>query len=265
MNYNFLIIGGDKRFSMLATKLKQDGNNVKTFANRVEEIQEIDTIEDIYKENYEIVVSSLPLTKDNINVYTPLSKKIITLEELKNISKDKMLITGDDIMKDEATTILNTIPTAEGAIKKAMEETTYTLMNSKAMVLGFGRVGKILCNRLKQIGMEVYCEARKDIDLAWIKAYGYQAIPLEKMKENICKMDVVFNTVPFRILDKSTLILMSKETLIIDLASMPGGVDYKVAEKLGIKAILASGLPGKIAPDNASEYIKEYIYRKICK
>ena len=111
--------------------------------------------------------------------------------------------------------------------------------------------------------MEVYCEARKSSDLAWIKAYGYKEIPLENLKENICKMDIVFNTIPYKILDKSTLILMSKETLIIDLASAPGGVDYEVAEKLGIKAILASALPGKVAPDSASDYIKEFVYRKI--
>ena len=263
MNYNFLIIGGDKRMAMLAQKLKDDGNKVKTFANDVEDIQELESIKDIYKSDYDVVISSLPLTKDKINVYTPLSNKKISLEELKKISKDKILITGDDILSDEATTILNTIPTAEGAIQVAMEETNYTLHNSKALVLGFGRVGKILCNKLKGIGMEVYCEARKNTDLAWIKAYGYKEIPLENLKENICKMDIVFNTIPYKILDKSTLILVSKETLIIDLASAPGGVDYEVAEKLGIKAILASALPGKVAPDSASDYIKEYVYRKI--
>lgn len=263
MNYNFLIIGGDKRISMLAQKLKDDGNRIKTFANEVKDIEELKNIDEIYKTNYDIVVSSLPLTKDNINVYTPLSNKKISLEELKKISKDKILITGDDILSDEATTILNTIPTAEGAIQVAMEETNYTLHNSKALVLGFGRVGKILCNKLKGIGMEVYCEARKTTDLAWIKAYGYKEIPIEKLKENICKMDIVFNTIPYKILDKSTLILMSRETLIIDLASAPGGVEYETAEKLGIKAILASALPGKVAPDTASDYIKEYIYRKI--
>lgn len=263
MNYNFLIIGGDKRMAMLAQKLKDGGNKVKTFADEVEDIQELESIEDIYKSDYDVVISSLPLTKDKINVYTPLSNKKISLEELKKISKDKILITGDDILSDESTTILNTIPTAEGAIQVAMEETNYTLHNSKALVLGFGRVGKILCNKLKGIGMEVYCEARKSTDLAWIKAYGYKEIPLENLKENICKMDIVFNTIPYKILDKSTLILMSKETLIIDLASAPGGVDYEVAEKLGIKAILASALPGKVAPDSASDYIKEFVYRKI--
>ena len=263
MDYNFLIIGGDKRLSNLALTLKEDGKSVKTYANEVDGIEELKTISDVYKDKSNIIISSIPLTKDNINVYTPLSNKVISLEELNKISKDKILITGKEILEDEATTILNTIPTAEGAIQKAMEETTYILSGSKAMVLGFGKVGKTLCSKLKDIGMDVYCEARKETDLAWIEAYGYKAIPIEKLKENICKMDIVFNTIPFKILDKSTLILMSRETLIIDLASSPGGVDYKAAERLGIKAILASALPGKVAPETASQYIKKYVYKKL--
>lgn len=294
MNYNFLIIGGDKRISILAKELLKDGNNVYTFANEVEDILEIEKIGDIKKYPYDIVISSMPLTKDNKNVYTPLSDKKVSLEELKEISTGKILIAGKipsdfeefqnknsllnnsesfnnqkkqprikcfDILKDEVTTILNTIPTAEGAIQIAMEETDYTLSGMNVLVIGFGRVGKTLANMLKKIGLEVYCEARKETDLAWIKAYGYKQVPLEKMKNNLCKMDIIFNTVPYQILDKSTLILLNRNTLIIDLASAPGGVDYEVANKLGIKAILASALPGKVAPNTAAEYLKDFVYK----
>lgn len=267
MNYNFLIIGGDNRISSLAKKIRDDGNNIKTYANKVEGVEEIETKEEIYRYNYDIVISGIPLTRDKVNVYTPLSEKNITLNELKEISKGKKLIAGGlngiegyDILENEAFTVLNTIPTAEGAIQIAMEETTYTLSNLKSMVLGFGRVGKILCHKLKNIGTDVYCVARKESDLAWIKAYGYKPIKLKDINDNICKMDIIFNTIPMKILDKNTLILMNNETLIIDLASSPGGVDYEVAKKMGIKSILALGLPGKVAPDSASDYIKEYIY-----
>ena len=287
MNYNFLVIGGDKRISILAKELSKEGNNVYTFANEVENITEIERIEDIKKYQYDIVISSMPLSRDNKNIYSPLSKKTISLKKLKEISEGKKLIAGKipedfennnenidkniqlkeikcyDILKDEATTILNTIPTAEGAIQIAMEETDYTITDMKVLVIGFGRVGKTLANMLKKLGLDVYCEARKETDLAWIKAYGYTPIPLEKMKNNLCKMDIIFNTVPHQILDKSTLILINRNTLIIDLASFPGGVDYEVAEKLGIKAILASALPGKVAPNTASMYLKDFIYRVI--
>ena len=268
MNYNFLIIGGDKRIKALAKSLKQDGHEVKTYANKVEEIEEINTKEELYMDNSEIIISSVPLSKDGININTPLSEKTITIDEFKKISKNKKVIAGNlkeidgyDILKDEETTILNTIPTAEGAIQIAMEETTYTLDSQKALVLGFGRVGKTLCSRLKNLCKEVYCMARKESDVALIKAYGYIPIKLEEMQENICKMDIIFNTIPIQIIDKNLLILMNKETLIIDLASFPGGVDYEASKKMEIKAILALGLPGKVAPNSSAEYIKKYIYK----
>ena len=294
MNYNFLIVGGDKRIRILAKELAKDGNNVYTFANEVEDITEIERLEDIKKYPYDIVISSMPISKDNENVYTPFSKKNISLNELRKIAEGKILIAGKipeefettqnkidckksfnnnrieseeikcfDFLKDEATTILNTIPTAEGAIQIAMEETDYTITDMKALVIGFGRVGKTLANMLKKLGLDVYCEARKETDLAWIKAYGYSPIPLEKMKNNLCKMDIIFNTVPYKILDKSTLILINRNTLIVDLASAPGGVDFDVAKKLGIKAILASALPGKVAPNTAAEYIKNFVYKVV--
>lgn len=287
MNYNFLVIGGDKRISILAKELSKEGNNVYTFANEVENITEIERIEDIKKYQYDIVISSMPLSRDNKNIYSPLSKKTISLKKLKEISEGKKLIAGKipedfennnenidkniqlkeikcyDILKDEVTTILNTIPTAEGAIQIAMEETDYTITNMKALVIGFGRVGKTLANMLKNLGLDVYCEARKETDLAWIRAYGYKPVPLEKMKNNLCKMDIIFNTVPYQILDKSTLILINKNTLIIDLASAPGGVDFDIAEKIGIKAILASALPGKVAPNSTAKYLKDYVYKII--
>jgi len=272
MSYNFLVIGGDKRIASLAKKIQEDGNNVKTYGNEVEEIEEIKTKEELYNINYETIIAGIPLSKDGINLNMPLSEKTLTIDELNKVSKDKTIIAGnlvniegDDILKDEAFTILNTVPTAEGAIQIAMEETTCIVMGIKVLVLGFGRVGKILCDKLCKMGAEVYCEARKDEDLAWIKAYGYKAIRLEDIEKNICKMDIIFNTIPSKILDKNRLVLMNKETLIVDLASFPGGVDYDAAQKLGIKAILALGLPGKVAPDTAADYIKEYVYKKINK
>lgn len=268
MNYNFLIIGGDRRLTLLAKKLKEDGNQVKTYANECDGIEEIKTKEELNDYDSEVIIASIPLSKDGTNVNTPLSKKRITLDELKKIIENKKFIAGNinqlngyDILQDEVFTILNTIPTAEGAIQIAMQESDYILDKKKVMVLGFGRVGKILCNRLKGMNLDVYCVARKETDLAWIKAYGYNPIKLTDLKENVCKMDIIFNTIPIKILDKNVLILLGKETLIVDLASYPGGVDYEFAGKMKIKSILALALPGKVAPDTVSEYIKEYIYK----
>ena len=47
---------------------------------------------------------------------------------------------------------------------------------------------------------------------------------------------------------------------MIDLASLPGGVDFSAAQELGLKAVQALSLPGKTAPESAAEIIKQTVY-----
>lgn len=313
MNYNFFIIGGDKRNLFLAKKLSKNGENVKIFGfdrikdeffannnikkitNEKELLTELEKREiqakskglekgtiDISeektfdnnlerdKQNKKIIIGPIPYSTDGKTLYAPFCNKKLDI----NLLKDKKIIAGKipkevankesiDILKNEYFTIKNTVPTAEGAIAKAIELTDINIDKANIMVLGFGRVGKTLCYKLKNLGANVYAEARKERDLAWIDVFGYNAIPLEKINENICKMDIIFNTIPELILDKSKLILMNEKTLIIDLASKPGGTDFESANKMGIKAILYSGIPGKIASEYEAELIKEVIYKEI--
>ena len=162
-------------------------------------------------------------------------------------------------MKFEELIVLNSIPTAEGAIQIAMEKSLITLHNSKCLVLGFGRIGKILAKMLLGIGAQVYCEARKEQDIAWIKSYGYNAIHLNDLDNNLGNFDFIFNTIPYLILDKSRLSLIKSECLLIDLASKPGGIDFEEAEKLKLQTDWALALPGKVAPKTAAGYIYEII------
>ncbi len=289
--HNVKVLGFDKIIQADKNLQEQIQDLKIEFANSINEAKETD-----------IMICSIPLSIDGKNVYAPYSKTEIPLEVLKgkefiagkitndiiykiyenernnyildvsNEISDEIIIktirskiTLYDILKDEPNIILNTLPTAEGAIAKAIEDTSFNITNANVLVLGFGNVGKTLCKKLKDIGANVFAEARKKTDLAWIEVYGYTPIHLENLKENVCKMDIVFNTVPHVILDKSTLILMSNETLIIDLASKPGGVDFDAAKKLGIKAYLYSGIPGKIAPETSAEYILKYVKEKIVK
>lgn len=324
MNYNFFIIGGDKRNLFLAKKMSENGENVKIFgfdrikdeffannnikkitnekellteleeketqakSNEIErktqakskglekgtiDISEEKTFDnnlEIDKQNKKIIIGPIPYSTDGKTLYAPFCNKKLDI----NLLKDKKIIAGKipkevankesiDILKNEYFTIKNTVPTAEGAIAKAIELTDINIDKANIMVLGFGRVGKTLCYKLKNLGANVYAEARKERDLAWIDVFGYNAISLEKINENICKMDIIFNTIPEVILDKSKIILMNEKTLIIDLASKPGGTDFESANKMGIKAILYSGIPGKIASEYEAELIKEVIYKEI--
>lgn len=298
MGYNFFILGGDLRNFLLASKLQEDGNNVKIFGFNNEDaikrdLYNIDTTRNPIEENNlkrfkdlnelednDILIGAIPFTKDGINIYSPYSNENIPIDKLKKIENKKIKFFAGkiqqnlynnvnweiyDILKDEAQIILNTIPTAEGAIQIAMQKTNYTIDKSNVLVMGYGRVGKTLCLKLKKMNANVYAMARKEEDLAWIKVYGYNPIPKEEIKQNICKMDIIFNTIPNIILNKEILMLLNRDTLIIDLASAPGGVDYEAANKIKIQSILAGGLPGKVAAETTANYIKEYINKNVKK
>jgi dipicolinate synthase subunit A len=104
---------------------------------------------------------------------------------------------------------------------------------------------------------------RKYADIAWLKAYGIKPVYINDLNKHLGGMDVIFNTIPSRILDSARLETAGRECLIIDLASKPGGVDFDHAKMLGIKVIWALSLPGKVAPVTAANCMKQTIYNII--
>ena len=272
---NISIIGGDLRIVKLADMLNLDGYKVYTYgleqAKMSDEIEKCKSLEEVTSKS-NIIVSSIPLTSDEINVNTPFSKSKIKIVDIAKFVKGKTFIAGRiedelyeqfketkviDLLKREELTVLNTISTAEGAIQIAMEESTKTLHGSKILVMGFGRVSKILSNMLKGIGADVYCETRTTVNCAWIKAYGYKPILLDELDNTLGNFDIIVNTIPHIILTKEKLKLLKRDSLIIDIASNPGGVDRNAAKEIGIKLIWALSLPGRVAPITSAEFIKE--------
>lgn len=271
------IIGGDLRIVNLAKMLVEDGFEVVTYAlEKAEELSDFAKGKSLEEtiEKTDVIVTSIPLSKDGIEVNAPYSDQKLTVQELHNLLQGKKLISGKldesfqndttiecyDILKVEEYAVLNAIATAEGAIQIAMEEYPKTLSGSNILVMGFGRIGKILAKMLQGIGANVYCEARKEEDLAYIKGYGYTPIHLKDLDQHLPKFDIIINNIPVKLLDEKRLNLVKKDVLILDLASNPGGVDFEYAKQNNIKTIWALALPGKVAPVSAAEYIKETIY-----
>ncbi|MBQ6947285.1 MAG: dipicolinate synthase subunit DpsA [Clostridia bacterium] len=157
----------------------------------------------------------------------------------------------------EEEVILNVIPTVEGALELAMAHTDFTLHGSAVLVCGFGRIGKLLAHHLQALGAKVCVSARKERDFAWCKALGYDYCHNAELPLVAPRQQLIFNTVPHLLFDKQILACLPDQTLLIDLASKPGGVDYK---SVGGKRVLqALGLPGKVAPRTAGEIICETI------
>ena len=281
MEKSITVVGGDLRIVKLIEMLDSDGYKVYTYGlENSEEILNLERVEmcptlDEAVAASKVVVGPIPLSSDRRRLSTPFGRNNVELPDFVEALKGKYLIAGNigikdeleanevqytDLLKREEFSVLNTIATAEGTIQIAMEETQRTVHGSNVLVMGFGRIGKVLAKMLDGIGAKVYCEARKNEDISWIKAYGYNPIHLNDLNENLNKFDIIINTIPFQILDEERLELVRKEAIIVDLASNPGGVDRKAAREKGLKVIWALSLPAKVAPLTSAEFIKETLY-----
>jgi dipicolinate synthase subunit A len=281
MDKSITVVGGDLRIVKLIEMLDSDGYKVYTYGlENSEELLNLDgvemcpTLEEAVSYS-KVVVGPIPLSSDRKRISTPFGRNMVEIGDFVTALKGKYLIAGNigikddldknniqftDLLKREEFSVLNTIATAEGTIQTAMEETQRTIHGSNVLIMGFGRIGKVLAKMLDGIGAKVYCEARKDEDISWIKAYGYNPIHLNDLNDNLGKFEIIINTIPFQILDSDRLDLIREDAIIIDLASNPGGVDRKAAREKGVKVIWALSLPANVAPLTSAEFIKETLY-----
>ncbi|MBE7047484.1 MAG: dipicolinate synthase subunit DpsA [Ruminococcaceae bacterium] len=281
MYKDILVLGGDKRNINLANLLCEEGYNVSVFgfddmslfSSKAERRKNLsDGVE-----SCDVVISGLPSTIDQITLNTPLCCEKIYFYSLFDLMKrnkiflgakmdDKLLHMAEvydvqvvDYFKREELMVLNAIPTVEGALEIAMRETECTIHSSNCLVLGYGRIGKLLAKSLKSLGANVYVEARSKSDLSWIKAMGYKGINIRNVDYGIGHYDLIFNTVPHTILKSPSYSRIKPDCVLIELASSPGGFDIGEAEKHSVRVISAPGLPGKCAPGSAAVYLKDTV------
>lgn len=282
LNKNFGVIGGDLRQLEVAKKLKEDGNSVSTYGlsniqNEKLNIKTLTLKDIIHKSDY--LVFPVPVTRDGININAPLFSSHINIKkDICPLLESQIIFGGiitplaeavnnptvniNDYYNREDFMIRNALLTAEGAVKIALNESKKTINKSKCLVIGYGRIGKILSKLLKKLGASVTISARSLKDISWAKINEYKTINVNNLESEV-HFDLVFNTVPAIILNSANLPLIKVSNLIIDLASAPGGIDMKVAELLGIKIKPAPGLPGKFFPESAGKIIAETIYKII--
>ncbi|WP_077212214.1 dipicolinate synthase subunit DpsA [Bacillus dakarensis] len=182
-------------------------------------------------------------------IETPYLKQLISSTNRKLVP----LFVRDDLA------ILNSIPTAEGVLKLAIEHTEFMLHGSKVMVLGYGRVGKTIARIFSGVGANVTVASKHHDEMARVLECGLTPIHLKELENEVRTVDICINTIPHLILTPAVLTNMSQNALIIDVASKPGGTDFQYAEKIGLKTLWALGLPGKVAPKSAGEIIGKVV------
>lgn len=287
MNKSFkvAILGGDVRQISVADFFAEKGYDVVLWGIDNKKCKREYSVEaDITAavNNADICILPLPVSNEGIRLNAPfVEDSVIKLSDIAYLLpvsatvfggriptdfSEKLKIRGIryvDYFDDECLCIKNALLTAEAAIEIAMREHHGTVDSSKTMVIGYGRIGKFLTNMLVNMNSDVTVAARKDTDLAYASCMGAEVY---KLKVHDCMLeinngyDIVFNTVPARLIDPELITKLNKRTVIIDLASPPGCVDIRQARDAGLKIIRALSLPGKYSPMRAGKIIAESIY-----
>lgn len=261
----FAIIGGDRRMIYLGERLSSAGHTVRMcgFERYERHIPCLPAGDALF--GAQCVILPIVSTKDGRTVWTPLGENEILLSDLLAAANDKTLfltaggkigaVRECDYLSREELSVLNAVPTAEGAIETAIKNTERTLWHSSCLVIGFGRIGKLLCHRLSPFGCKLTATARRPETHSLINAYGYNSLDVGKLESALTDFDIIFNTVPKTLIKERELECIRPDTLIIELASAPYGIDLSAAEKHEIRVIKASGLPAITAPRTAADII----------
>jgi dipicolinate synthase subunit A len=273
MKMTFGVIGGDRRQAYLADLLENDGNSVCTYgltqwnSSREAPLSQV--------AQAAVILLPMPLCRE-AGILNLAGESVKAAELFSQFHPQQRILAGKiapeqmleaaqaglhpvDYLHREELAIANAVPTAEGAIQISMEQTDGTLCGTDCLVMGFGRIGKLLAHRLSGLGARVSVSARSTEDRAWIRAFGWNALHSNQLSGQLSHFAVVFNTVPAPVLSAALLGELPEECLCLDLASVPG-FDVAEAKKLGLQAIHAGGLPGKAAPRAAAAAVRDTVY-----
>lgn len=268
-----LIIGGDNRFIHLKqTLINKDFYIKDMFLDSVEEVKES-------LNNFEIIFLPIPFSKNDFLNSPFYETKIPSIKVLNFLKDFKGKIIGGfskedeeffknhnlnflNILKDEEFTLINAIITAEGSIEKIIHENEKSLFESKICITGYGRVSKALSKRIFPLCNELIVYNNPSINYIYTKVDNIKSRTLNKFYDEAKYFDVIINTIPSLIIDKKVLDSINpNKTFILDLSSLPGGVDFSYAKHRGIKTIHYLGVPGKVSSKSASNAIFKFLNR----
>ena len=279
MCLKFAVVGGDTRLVRLAELLRRDGHRVCTYA-----LERADLAEEIPKAGClqgcvygaDCVVLPTPAEAGGF-LFAPLSGEKLRAEELvPALWQGQRLFGGrlgdglclaalrqglvvEDLLRRADFAAGNAALTAEGAIGVLMAESDKSLWRSRVLVLGWGRIAKFLTLRMLGLGAKASVAARRAEARVTAAALGAESFPFSELESRIGDFDFIVNTVPARVIGDGALCAAAEDALLLELASAPGGFDRSLADNIGLRAIVAPGLPGRCAPRRAAELMREAI------
>jgi dipicolinate synthase subunit A len=280
------VVGGDDRMLEIMRQARSAGAEVVSFAcaegaELASDATPTSTLAEAVKGAH-IVICPVPALGTDGSLWTPNYDKpvFLTAEDLSGADPSCVIFMGrvsPEIQAvvsqaqiraiahgdDDAEALLHAIPTAEGAIRHAIDMSAVTIMGSKCVCTGFGRVGQSVAWLLRGMGADVTLCARNPSQLARATGFGLRALPLEQLSREIGSADFIFQSAPGLngyVLTEEILRSVPSDAVLIELSSPPSGTDLEACRQLGINALWARGQAGS-APKTAGRTEWEVIMR----
>lgn len=287
--YDIAVIGGDRRTAFMIPFFQENGYRVISFGIQETENEKTEAAAlrkmascqvkpdgraNSLKEaldSADVIVGGIPLEKEGVLEIRELSRLIrkrhtifggVIPESFRQECSERDILCCD-FMLVEGIAVFNAVATAEGAILEALRHKDTNIHKSESLVIGYGRCGKILSDKLKGLSACVTVCSSSRIELAVADAYGFRTLPLEQLESKAGEFEYIYNTAPALLLTEELLEEIREDALIIDIASGSGGVDYKAAERLSKAALRCPGLPGKYAGRTSAKCLTDYVLRHL--
>lgn len=287
--YDIAIIGGDRRTACMAPILAEKGYRIICFRTvqtaYSPSIKSRITYSKSLRETLDaapVIIGGIPFTKSgSLYCEESVPDAVVSISEIqRSIRKHQKIFAGVipesfrqtceereiscyDFMRDEPITLYNAVSTAEGAILEALLHKGTNLHMSHALVLGYGRCGKVIADRLKGLHACVTVCANDANELALACALGFETMHLSNLCRKICCYEYIFNTIPARVLNRKCLEKTAPDAIIIDIASNKTGADYESAGQFGVNIRFCPGLPGKYAGESCAKYLTDYVINRM--
>lgn len=216
----------------------------------------------------DLILLPVPFTRDGVNINCPLTGDIIPIDLLCSLPEKTKVFGGGklriknytDYLSLNEYAIKNAVLTAEGAIAFAIENSGLAVWQSKILVIGYGRVGKILADRLCGFKPRLTVSARSASDFAMLDAAGINRIRTDEIDNRQSRFDIVFNTVDIKFSPATAKTL--KNCLFLDLSTC-GGFDDGVIQSTGLLYRKLPGIPAKVSSEKAGKIIAETVISNI--
>ena len=280
----FVMIGGDMRCHYLAAYLKEQGVYVTTY--KVPDCEDEYSSWPMLSETFRndstveerVLLLPVPVAKDGIHINGCTELAIENIAGsltafdfvcggvLPSGLTDACTAAGVpyyDYMKDDCVALKNAVATAEGAIAESFMMSDINIENSKCLVTGYGRCGRVLAQKLLRMGAEVTVTARS-VEACFKAAMGdCHTILLDQLGSDnkLDQFDFCYNTIPAPVLNRDILSKFRQNIVILDIASMPGETDFSYLDERGIRYRHSLGIPGRYSPKTSGEILGEAVLR----